>query len=211
MLTSLRGVLIQAKCVKCESTLQAITSVLIFRNSSTRSEKAKISVGHTNVLQMKTRNSLKISKKTRLNHLLTNLMDRRKTLHICRHNQSTKVVWIRHLLLRFPQNVVPALKLCINHHFINKLKNLRIFYWILTDCFGILKLMPFGFRTNWIYVSAGTIRNTRLFFKANANIFARKHTKCNQCQPLEIFVHRFEVFMREKNLKNLHKNMFSVN
>lgn len=51
--TSLRGVLIQAKCVKCESTLHAMTSVFIFLNSLIRSEKAKISVGQTNVLHEK--------------------------------------------------------------------------------------------------------------------------------------------------------------
>lgn len=50
VLTSFRGVLIHAKWVKCESTLHAITSVLIFLNSLIRSENAKISVGHTNVL-----------------------------------------------------------------------------------------------------------------------------------------------------------------
>lgn len=48
---SFRGVFIQAKWVKWESILHAITSVLIFLNSSTRSENAKISVGHTKVLQ----------------------------------------------------------------------------------------------------------------------------------------------------------------
>lgn len=48
---SLRGVLIQAKCVKCESTEQATTSALILRNSSILSLNAKISVGQTKVLQ----------------------------------------------------------------------------------------------------------------------------------------------------------------
>ena len=40
-----------AKCVKTESTDTAITSVLIFLNSSTLSLNAIISVGQTNVLQ----------------------------------------------------------------------------------------------------------------------------------------------------------------
>lgn len=42
-----------ARCVNCESTEQAITSVLIFLNSPTLSLKAMISVGHTKVLQYK--------------------------------------------------------------------------------------------------------------------------------------------------------------
>lgn len=47
----LRGVLIQARWVKCESVEAAITSQPILRKSSARSENAIISVGHTNVLQ----------------------------------------------------------------------------------------------------------------------------------------------------------------
>lgn len=42
-----------ARCVNCESTEQAITSVLIFLNSPTLSLKAMISVGHTKVLKYK--------------------------------------------------------------------------------------------------------------------------------------------------------------
>ena len=47
---SLRGVLIQAKWVYLESTEQATTLVLMSSNSSTRSLKARISVGQTKVL-----------------------------------------------------------------------------------------------------------------------------------------------------------------
>lgn len=43
----------QAKCEYCESTEQAMTSQLIARNSLTRSLKAMISVGQTNVLEEK--------------------------------------------------------------------------------------------------------------------------------------------------------------
>ena len=43
----------QAKCEKCESTEQAITEQLIASNSWTRSLKAMISVGQTNVLKIK--------------------------------------------------------------------------------------------------------------------------------------------------------------
>lgn len=53
--TSFLGVLIHAKWVKCESTLQAMTSVFIFWNSSIRSENARISVGQTNVLKVTTK------------------------------------------------------------------------------------------------------------------------------------------------------------
>lgn len=48
-----RGVLVHARWVKCESTEHATTSVFNARNSSTLSLNAKISVGHTNVLQEK--------------------------------------------------------------------------------------------------------------------------------------------------------------
>lgn len=51
---SLRGVLIHAKWVKCESTEHAITSVLILRNSLILSLNARISVGQTNVLEKAT-------------------------------------------------------------------------------------------------------------------------------------------------------------
>ena len=45
----LRGVLIQARCDSTVSQEQAITLVFNFSNSSTRSLKAMISVGHTKV------------------------------------------------------------------------------------------------------------------------------------------------------------------
>ena len=46
---SFLGVFIQARWVKWESTEQANTSAPIFLNSATRSLKARISVGQTNV------------------------------------------------------------------------------------------------------------------------------------------------------------------
>lgn len=49
MLTFL-GTLVHAKCEKCESAEQAISSTPIFLNSSARSLNAMISVGHTKVL-----------------------------------------------------------------------------------------------------------------------------------------------------------------
>ena len=56
-----------AKWQKCESTEHATTSQLILRNSSARSLKAMISVGHTNVLRRmgKQRNTFFLKKENR--------------------------------------------------------------------------------------------------------------------------------------------------
>lgn len=101
-LTSLRGVLIQAKWVKWESTLHAITSVLIFLNSLIRSENAKISVGHTNVLKLfknivqsyelcnligMTKYPTNVIWVVSFKAILTNLTDKRRIQRICRGNQ----------------------------------------------------------------------------------------------------------------------------
>lgn len=79
---SLRGVFIHAKCVKCESTEQATTSVLILRNSSIRSLNARISVGHTKVLQKKFIYGATMEKF----QFLTNPAGRRKTPSISLDN-----------------------------------------------------------------------------------------------------------------------------
>lgn len=76
---SFLGVLIQAKCVKCESTEQATTSVLIFLNSEIRSLNAKISVGHTKVLKWQQFN-IRFSPSPKPNQIRTNQVGRKRKL-----------------------------------------------------------------------------------------------------------------------------------
>jgi len=89
------------------SVEQATTSQPMFLNSSTLSENAIISVGHTNVLKIFKEISLLVIWIS-IRFKLTNPMDRRKEPSICPCSRSMRLLWIVHQQQQRPWRMVLA-------------------------------------------------------------------------------------------------------
>lgn len=100
----LRGVLTQAKWQKWLSVEQAISSQLMLRNSSARSEKAIISVGQTKVLQWRNSGYCITCRKSTGNKrlILTSREDRRTKWRICPCSLQVRFPWTVHPQLQYP-------------------------------------------------------------------------------------------------------------